>query len=102
MNYQWTALATACLAAALVHGAVLATPGFPESQRSDSAPVRLPIFRDVARAVGLDFVHLNGASDQRLLPEILGPGGLFLDFDGDGWLDVFLVDGGSLADAAVA
>ena len=33
------------------------------------------------------------------MPEITGAGGLFLDFDNDGWLDVFLVDGGSLVDA---
>src|SRR5687767_2493263 len=107
-----TVLATACLAvAALVQsGAVSATPGLPErldavppsSQRSQDVAVRLPMFRDVARTVGLDFVHINGASEQRFLPEILGSGGLFLDFDNDGWLDVFLVDGGSLADPAVA
>jgi hypothetical protein len=64
--------------------------------------VPLAVFRDVARAVGLDFVHVNGASEHRFLPEILGSGGLFLDFDNDGWLDVFLVDGGSVADPAVA
>ena len=103
---------------ALIHGAVPATPGLPDgrvatrldepalagvppSQRAPGAP-GLPMFRDVARSVGLDFVHINGASQQRLLPEILGPGGLFLDFDNDGWLDVFLADGGSLADATVA
>src|SRR5688572_755718 len=92
MNYQWTALATVWLvAAALVAGQV-----------PPSAPAAFQTFRDVARSAGLDFTHVSGASDQRLLPEILGPGGLFLDFDGDGWLDVFLVDGGSLADAAVA
>ena len=60
------------------------------------------MFRDVARVVGLDFVHINGASEHRLLPEIVGSGGLFLDVDDDGWLDVFLLDGGSVADAAVA
>src|SRR5688572_31147558 len=103
-------LATACLAvAALVQGAVSAAPGLPErlsavppSQRSPGTAVRLPTFRDVARAVGLDFVHVNGASEQRFLPEIMGPGGLFFDVDNDGWLDVFLVDGGSVADATVA
>ena len=31
----------------------------------------------------------------------MGSGGLFLDYDNDGWLDVFLVDGGSVADAQV-
>ncbi len=98
-----TVLATACLAvAALVQGAVSATPGVPLSQRSQGAAVRLPMFRDVARAVGLDFVHVNGASEHRFLPEIMGPGGLFFDFDNDGWLDVLLVDGGSVADVTVA
>src|SRR5206468_7140834 len=42
------------------------------------------------------------ASDHKFFPEIMGSGGLFLDFDNDGWLDVFLVDGGSIADPAVA
>jgi hypothetical protein len=60
------------------------------------------MFRDVARAVGLDFMHVNGASEDRFLPEIMGPGGLFFDFDNDGWLDVFLVDGGSVDDVTVA
>ena len=59
-------------------------------------------FRDVARQRGLDFVHINGASDEKYFPEIMGSGGLFLDFDEDGWLDLFLVDGGSFADPAVA
>jgi hypothetical protein len=63
---------------------------------------RLPAFRDVARSAGIDFVHINGASEHRFFPEIVGSGGLFFDFDNDGWLDVFLVDGGSLADTAVA
>ena len=49
-------------------------------------------------SAGLDFTHVSGASDQKFLPEILGSGGLFFDFDDDGWLDIFLVDGGSVAD----
>jgi hypothetical protein len=65
-----------------------------------SAP-ELPRFRDVAVAAGLDFTHVSGASDQKFLPEILGSGGLLFDFDDDGWLDIFLVDGGSFADPAV-
>src|SRR6478609_5811713 len=59
-------------------------------------------FRDVASQRGLDFTHINGASAERFFPEIMGSGGLFLDFDNDGWLDIFLVDGGSLASPAVA
>jgi hypothetical protein len=70
--------------------------------RAQSPAASTPSFRDVARQAGLDFVHVNGASDERFLPEIVGSGGLFLDVDNDGWLDVFLVDGGSFADPAVA
>jgi hypothetical protein len=62
----------------------------------------LPAFKDVAGTAGLDFTHVSGASDQKFLPEILGSGGLFFDFDDDGWLDIFLVDGGSFADPTVA
>ena len=83
------------LTVALLQAASLAS----QSQR---LPERLPVFRDVARPAGIDFTHVNGASETKFLPEIMGPGGLFFDFDDDGWLDVFLVDGGSIADAAVA
>jgi enediyne biosynthesis protein E4 len=67
-----------------------------------AVPPELPMFRDVAVSAGLDFTHVSGASDQKFLPEILGSGGLFFDFDDDGWLDIFLVDGGSFADPTVA
>jgi hypothetical protein len=76
--------------------------GAAPPQRAPSPATPLPTFRDVAGTAGLDFVHVNGASNEKFFPEIMGPGGLFLDFDNDGWLDVFLVDGGSFADPAVA
>ena len=97
------AVIASLLAAVMVHSARSAAQGqsAPAKATADTA-VRLPVFRDVARTAGLDFTQVNGASEEKFLPEIMGPGGLFLDFDDDGWLDVFLVDGGSLADAAVA
>jgi hypothetical protein len=63
---------------------------------------RYPAFRDVAGAAGLDFTHIDGASDDKYFPEVMGSGGLFFDFDADGWLDIVLVDGGSFADPSVA
>ncbi len=90
-----TVAAALLLAVVAVQGAISAT----QSPRPSGA---LPAFRDVARQAGIDFVHTSGTSEQRFFPEIVGSGGLFFDFDNDGWLDVFLVDGGSLADATVA
>jgi hypothetical protein len=59
-------------------------------------------FTDVTRESGVNFHHVNGASPDKHLVETMGSGGLFFDDDNDGWIDLFLVDGGSLADARVA
>ncbi len=58
-------------------------------------------FNDIAGAAGLDFVHVNGASSRKYLPEIMGPGGSVLDYDGDGWMDLYLVQSGRLPGSEV-
>ncbi|MEE8585649.1 MAG: CRTAC1 family protein [Acidobacteriota bacterium] len=57
------------------------------------------IFQDVTQQAGIDFVHDNGATGRKHLPEIMGSGGCALDFDGDGWIDLYLVQSGSLPGA---
>jgi hypothetical protein len=48
---------------------------------------------DVTRQAGLQFRHNNGAYGGKLLPETMGSGCAFLDYDGDGWQDILLVNG---------
>jgi len=50
-------------------------------------------FVDVTSASNLRFRHNSGAYGGKLLPETLGSGCAFLDFDGDGWQDILLVNG---------
>jgi len=58
-------------------------------------------FEDVTQAAGLRFQHTNGATPEKHMVETMGSGGLFFDYDNDGWIDIFLVDGGSVADRQV-
>ena len=49
-------------------------------------------FTDVTSSAGIRFHHNNGAYGGKLLPETLGPGCAFIDYDSDGWQDILLVD----------
>ncbi len=42
------------------------------------------VFTDVTLEAGIDFVHENGATGEKLLPETMGSGAAFFDYDGDG------------------
>jgi hypothetical protein len=44
---------------------------------------------------GITWVHENAMSPQRFLPESLGPGVAFVDYDNDGWMDIYLVNSGA-------
>src|SRR5437773_424793 len=50
-------------------------------------------FRDVTAQAGIRFVHNNGAFGKKYLPETMGPGCAFIDFDNDGWPDILLMNG---------
>ena len=48
---------------------------------------------DVTTAAGIQFQHNTGAYGGKLLPETLGAGCAFLDYDADGWQDIILING---------
>jgi len=50
-------------------------------------------FRDVTATAGIHFTHNNAAFGKKFLPETMGPGVAFIDYDNDGWPDIFLVNG---------
>ena len=55
----------------------------------------VPRFRDDAAAAGLTFTFDNGRSPQRQIPETTAGGVGLIDYDGDGWFDVYVVQGGA-------
>ncbi|MGH7805595.1 MAG: FG-GAP repeat domain-containing protein, partial [Candidatus Binatia bacterium] len=90
------ALFAAAVVAALAFLAFLASSDGPESQSDparDAAGPPAVRFVDVTRDVGIDFVHRNGAYGEKLLPETMGGGVAFVDFDADGDPDLLFIGG---------
>ena len=80
------AFALAALLAAAIPFALTAAPG----TNAASGPIH---FTDVTQKAGIRFVHNNGAFGKKFLPETLGPGVAFIDYDNDGWQDIFVANG---------
>jgi len=65
-----------------------------------SVPKAIPsgtgiVFQEVSpRVSGITWTHNNAASPEHYLPETIGPGCAFLDYDNDGWMDIFFVNSG--------
>src|SRR5438067_4791291 len=69
---------------------------FRESTANSLTRPASPIFAEVSTKVGLNFRHFNGMTGKLFLPEVMGAGAALFDFDNDGDLDVFLVQGSIL------
>jgi enediyne biosynthesis protein E4 len=67
----------------------ISAPVVPDKPRAEMPRVT---FADITQAAGITFVHNNGATGEKLLPESLGGGVAFLDFDNDGDADLLFVN----------
>src|SRR5262245_7304056 len=55
-------------------------------------------FVNIANDAKITFKHENGATPQKYMPETMAGGSIILDYNNDGWPDIFFVNGGSFAD----
>src|SRR5262249_54560424 len=107
---EWTMRRTMFGPAAALLGALLtamAGPGCAKAPATATiAPAQAPVrpsevkpetipsvqFVDITKEAGITFRHFNGATGEKLLPETMGAGVAFLDYDGDGDQDLFFVN----------
>jgi enediyne biosynthesis protein E4 len=66
-------------------------PAPPAAPSAPPPPIPI-VYTDVTREAGITFVHDNGAFGKKYLPETMGSGLAFLDYDGDGRQDLFFVN----------
>ena len=76
--------------AIIIEEAMVSGPVIEEKILPQSPPA--VVFRDITSDAGIDFVHTNGAYGDRLLPESIGSGTAFFDYDNDGDQDLLLVN----------
>src|SRR5436305_7553553 len=57
-----------------------------------------PLFEDVTASSGIRFRHESSRTSQKYLPESMGAGVAMLDYDNDGWPDLFFANGAQLQD----
>lgn len=103
--FQWSAIALALLVVAVLGGFLYAKRTKPKTATqmtklnaptaTAARPAEIPIakFTDITATAGITFRHFNSASPEKLLPETMGAGVAFFDFDNDGDQDLLFING---------
>jgi enediyne biosynthesis protein E4 len=71
---------------------IIAIAGLPAQSRPSLRPLGPIQFTDVTERAGIHFKHNSGAFGKKYLPETMGSGVCFLDYDNDGWQDILFVN----------
>ncbi|REJ85719.1 MAG: CRTAC1 family protein [Acidobacteria bacterium] len=79
------------LALGLCGSVAVSAAGAAPAEREAPCPIDLV---EAQQVLGVDFVHRTGAQGEHHLPETMGSGVAWYDYDGDGWLDLYLVQSG--------
>ncbi len=92
---DWIEITTrvVALCTVLALGCGPSTSGKPDTPDDDPVVDMDPLFKEITQDVGLDFVHEAGPPGVYFTPQVTATGGAFLDFDNDGDLDVYLING---------
>ena len=95
-RFGWAMMGVALTAAlACLTGACSPDTAAPDTPEPEAAIVPRIAFTEVTAEAGLgSFRHDNGAAGNKWYAEQMGSGGGFIDYDGDGWLDILLMGGG--------
>ena len=103
--FRWSLIALLVITATVVGGIIYAKRTKPKTlpvvtqltapAAATAKPVEIPTsrFTDITAAAGINFTHFNSASPEKLLPETMGAGVAFFDFDNDGDQDLLFING---------
>jgi hypothetical protein len=86
----------AIFVAVAVAGAALVAAAQKPAEKPASPAVTGPAFEDVTKAAGIDFQLTCGGAEKRYILEAMCGGVAFFDYDNDGWVDIFLLNGSTL------
>ena len=91
-SHPWNQISRRRFLQALSWAGIGAASPFRSFAAAENLP---PAFEEIPPSVsGISWMHVNGRSPMAHLPETVAPGGGFIDYDNDGWMDIYLVNSG--------